>query len=211
MPSPQEGKGTAEWAVYRRYGETADSAVLFSGHKFLNEYIFLSLDKTSQNRDNVTIGESQFSAKSSDLTMENSHRKGRRRRKKMQFTIPGKPKGKTRPRFARGGKNTYTDRGTAEYEKKVAESYLEAGGKLEAYSGIRIKAYYLIPQKTRKDIVEAMLSGQLKPTKKPDLDNVLKIIMDGLTGVAFEDDNQICQVYMEKVYGEEPRVEVELY
>ena len=129
----------------------------------------------------------------------------------MQFTISGKPKGKTRPRFARGGRNTYTDRGTAEYEKKVAEAYLAAGGQMEEYSGIRIKAYYLIPQKTRKDIVAAMVSGQIKPAKKPDLDNVLKIIMDGLTGVAFEDDNQICQVYMEKVYGEEPRVEVELY
>lgn len=129
----------------------------------------------------------------------------------MKFTIPGKPKGKTRPRFARGGRNTYTDKGTVEYEKQVAEAFLDAGGQLSDFSGIRIKAYYLIPQKTRKDIVEGMLSGKIKPMKKPDLDNVLKIIMDALTGIAFEDDNQICQVYMEKVYGENPRVEVELY
>ncbi len=129
----------------------------------------------------------------------------------MKFTIEGKPKGKTRPRFARGGRTAYTDRGTIEYEEKIAEAFRQAGGQFADYQGIRIKAYYLIPQKTRRDILEAMLNGTIKPTKKPDLDNVLKIILDGLTGVAFADDNQICQIYMEKVYGENPRVEVELY
>lgn len=129
----------------------------------------------------------------------------------MDFIIPGKPKGKTRPRFSRGGKNTYTDKGTREYEEKVAEAFRAAGGTMGNYAAIRIRAYYLIPQRTRKDILEGMISGKIRPAKKPDLDNVLKIIMDALAGVAFEDDNQIVQAYVEKFYGEEPRVEVTLY
>ena len=129
----------------------------------------------------------------------------------MHFVIPGKPKGKTRPRFSKGGKNTYTDKGTREYEEKVAEAFREAGGTMANYAAIKIRAYYLIPQKTRKDILAGMISGKIRPAKKPDLDNVLKIIMDALTGVAFEDDNQIVQAYIEKMYGEEPRVEVTLY
>ena len=131
--------------------------------------------------------------------------------KTITFTIPGKPKGKTRPRFARGGRNTYTDRGTKEYEEKVAEAFQQAGGTMGNYAAMKIKAYYLIPQKTRKDIVAGMVEGRIRPAKKPDLDNVLKIIMDGLVGVAIEDDNQIVQVFIEKLYGEEPRVEVTLY
>ncbi|MGN0715064.1 MAG: RusA family crossover junction endodeoxyribonuclease [Anaerovoracaceae bacterium] len=129
----------------------------------------------------------------------------------VSFTVPGKPKGKTRPRFAKGGKNTYTDRGTKEYEKKVADAFLEAGGSMGNFAAMRIKAYYLIPQRTRKDILEGMRQERIRPAKKPDLDNVLKIVMDALTGVAIADDNQIVQVYIEKVYGEEPRLEITLY
>lgn len=128
----------------------------------------------------------------------------------MHFVIPGKPKGKTRPRFARGG-NAYTDQGTREYEEKVVEAFRAAGGQLRGYRAIKIRAYYLIPQRTPKKTYSEMVRGRIRPAKKPDLDNVLKIILDALSGVAYEDDNQICQAYIEKLYGEEPRVEVDLY
>ena len=108
-------------------------------------------------------------------------------------------------------RNTYTDKGTRDYEKQVQEAFLQAGGQMDHFAAMKIKAYYLIPKRTRKDLMEAMVSGKIRPAKKPDLDNVLKIIMDALTGVAFEDDNQIVQVYIEKLYGQEPRVEVTLY
>lgn len=131
--------------------------------------------------------------------------------KSITFTIPGKPRGKTRPRFSKGGKNAYTDRATKEYEEQVAEAFRQAGGQMAGWAAMKIKAYYLIPQRTRKDILQGMAEERIRPAKKPDLDNVLKIIMDGLVGVAIEDDNQIVQVFIEKVYGQEPRVEVTLY
>lgn len=46
------------------------------------------------------------------------------------------------------------------------------------------------------------------PTKKPDLDNVLKSVLDGLQGVAYKDDKNITNARIRKRYGEEPRLEI---
>ena len=46
------------------------------------------------------------------------------------------------------------------------------------------------------------------PTKKPDLDNVLKAVLDGLNGIAFVDDSQVVNVCMAKHYDLTPRVAV---
>ncbi|XZN30187.1 RusA family crossover junction endodeoxyribonuclease [Clostridium perfringens] len=50
-----------------------------------------------------------------------------------------------------------------------------------------------------------------KPTKKPDVDNIAKIILDSLNGVAYKDDSQIVDLRIIKSYTEETeRVEFEL-
>lgn len=53
-----------------------------------------------------------------------------------------------------------------------------------------------------------MLSGEIKPTKRPDADNILKIVQDGLNGVAYPDDKSITDSRVVKRYGTEERVEV---
>lgn len=45
-----------------------------------------------------------------------------------------------------------------------------------------------------------MLAGQIRPTVKPDCDNVSKIILDALNGVAFKDDSQVVGLWVEKWY-----------
>ena len=53
--------------------------------------------------------------------------------------------------------------------------------------------------------------GLLSPTKKPDIDNIVKIILDSLNGIAFKDDNQITKIEVEKVYTfDEERVYVKI-
>ena len=47
-------------------------------------------------------------------------------------------------------------------------------------------------------------------TKKPDSDNIIKIILDGLNKVAYYDDSQVCKVNFEKKYADIPRVEVKI-
>lgn len=45
---------------------------------------------------------------------------------------------------------------------------------------------------------------------KPDCDNIIKIILDALNGIAFKDDNQVSELQIEKRYGQEDKVEVEI-
>lgn len=132
----------------------------------------------------------------------------------MKIVIMGEPKGKARPRFSRqGGRiQTYTPDSTTDYEAMVALIYRAAGGKLHSEGSIRIsiKAFYRIPGKTSKKRAEDMRSGSVLPTKKPDIDNVVKIIMDGLNGAAYKDDAQVVSIMASKAYSDTPRVEVEI-
>lgn len=132
----------------------------------------------------------------------------------MKIVIMGEPKGKARPRFSRSGRNvhTYTPESTTDYESLVALMYRAAGGKChdEGYVHINIKAFFQMPKKSSKKRVEDMRSGIILPAKKPDIDNIVKIIMDGLNGVAYRDDAQVVSVMASKVYSDIPRVEVEI-
>lgn len=52
--------------------------------------------------------------------------------------------------------------------------------------------------------------GAIRPTKTPDIDNLMKAIQDALNGVAYVDDKQIVEEHSYKWYSEKPRVEIEL-
>jgi len=128
------------------------------------------------------------------------------------FKVNGNPHGKGRPRFARMGGfvKTYTDAKTKSYEELVALSAKQAMGAskplltpLEAFIYISLP----IPSSYSKKRKEACLSGLEKPTKKPDIDNVAKIVLDSLNGIVYKDDTQIVSLHCTKVYGE-PFVEV---
>lgn len=62
---------------------------------------------------------------------------------------------------------------------------------------ISILAIFPIPKYVSKKTKDLMLNGCLFPTKKPDADNVIKVILDSLNGVAYRDDVQICRVYFD--------------
>lgn len=126
----------------------------------------------------------------------------------MTFTIEGDPKGKQRPRFTKYG-STYTPSETVAYEKKVAYSYRQAGGSLYTQPvKLEIWAFYQIPKSASKKRAADM---QGKPcVKKPDIDNVLKIIMDGLNGVAYPDDKTVAEAVIHKVNWTDARVLVDV-
>ncbi|HHD2713896.1 RusA family crossover junction endodeoxyribonuclease [Clostridium perfringens] len=74
-----------------------------------------------------------------------------------------------------------------------------------------IVAYYKIPKSYSKKRVQAIRDGLEKPIKKPDADNIAKIILDSLNGIAYKDDSQIIELSVIKRYTEEnERVEFEL-
>lgn len=143
----------------------------------------------------------------------------------VKFTIYGEPMGKGRPRvslhkYTRGDgtegtfSRVYTPKETVNYETLVRTEYrLQCGEHCfpdKKPLEMKIMAYYKIPKSATKKLREKMLSFTARPTKKPDSDNVIKIIADSLNQVAYHDDSQIVDVTFRKFYSENPRVEVKI-
>lgn len=131
----------------------------------------------------------------------------------IKLTIPGPPKGKQRPRICRvnGRSMAYTPKETIEYERLVRASYTAVFKvKFERNLPIEISilALYSVPKYVSRKTKELMLNGRLFPTKKPDADNIIKVILDALNGLAYRDNVQICRVYFEKMYAEIPETKV---
>ena len=140
----------------------------------------------------------------------------------MKFTIPGEPTGKARPRVTRWG--THNTEKTILYENLVKMCYQEQcrdNWKDETQAwGVKytekpliafVEVYYSIPKSTPKKNILPMLKGEIRPCKKPDVDNIIKVVFDALNGIAYKDDTQIFEVHAVKRYGETARVEVELF
>ena len=129
----------------------------------------------------------------------------------MRFVVYGEPQGKARPRFARG--RTYTPKNTVEYEKRIRNAFIETGEKSfgEKPVGIRLICKFGIPKSTPKKRISKMLIGLFLPTKKPDVDNIAKVYMDALNGVAYDDDKQVVCLVVYKQYDEKPHVHVDVY
>lgn len=135
---------------------------------------------------------------------------------KVRFEILGEPEGKGRPRFRRSGQfvSTYTPDGTASYENLVK---LEYQRQCKGYMfpentplDVRITAYYGIPKSTSKKKRAEMLAYGIRPMKKPDTDNVVKIILDSLNCFAYKDDVQVVDCQVRKFYSSTPRVVVSI-
>lgn len=133
----------------------------------------------------------------------------------VKFKVLGEPKGKQRPRFYsnRGRNVVYTPKQTTEYEQKIRVSYkrllsekIPKGTPLE----INITALFSIPKKFNKEQRQNALNGKIMPTKKPDGDNVIKIVLDALNDTAYVDDSQVCGINFVKKYGEIPQIIIEI-
>lgn len=129
-----------------------------------------------------------------------------------KFTVYGEPRGKGRPRFFRN--RAYTDKATAEYESRVRKAW-----KLEEHpylakqpTTVIVNAFFPVPVSLSKKKREAMFGAPC--LRKPDGDNIGKIILDALNILAFEDDSQIDTLRVVKRYvsgdDDRPRVEVEI-
>ena len=132
----------------------------------------------------------------------------------VEFTIPGPPVGKGRPRFRRVGKfvQTYTPKKTKDYENLVRKEYKKQakGKKLSGAIKADICAVFPIPKSTNKKRRQEMIDGGISHTSKIDLDNICKSVFDALNDTAYTDDAAIDEIHAAKMYGETPRCEVRL-
>ena len=129
----------------------------------------------------------------------------------MKFVVEGKFVGKQRPRIGRYG-NVYTPQKTKDYEELVRQEYIRNFGERRAKEpiSIEIAAYFEVPKSWSKKKKEQAYLGFIKPTIKPDIDNITKTILDALNGVAYEDDKQVIQCAVIKWYGKKSQVVISI-
>lgn len=129
----------------------------------------------------------------------------------MQRTVvvPGEPIAKGRPRFYGG--RAYTPQRTRQYEEKIQTAYRASYGDLDPLAGpvaVCVSAYFKIPSGWNKAKTADAERDNVLPTKKPDVDNVVKSALDGLNGIAWQDDSQVVRLVGNKYYSTEPRLEI---
>ena len=130
-----------------------------------------------------------------------------------EFEVPGKIIGKGRPRLNSYTGVVYTPKRTKDYESLVEQYFLLKYPRFKALEGrikINIIAYFSIPKTTKKADINEMLENNISPTKKPDIDNIVKSILDSMNKFAFKDDNQITKLEVEKKYSIEDKVYVKI-
>lgn len=131
----------------------------------------------------------------------------------MIFEVKGKPQGKSRPRFSThyGKVHTYTPYSTVSYEKTIRNKFLKVGGKLlQGSISVYIEAHFEVPKSYSKQKKERAILNLDRPTSKPDSDNIAKVVCDALNKVAYSDDKNIAELRVVKMYGEEPKIIVNI-
>ena len=128
------------------------------------------------------------------------------------FTVP-QVSGKGRPRFARQGTfvKTYTDAKTLTYEKSIQTYAKQAMGSTSPLIGA-VAAYLHIgvpiPPSYSKTRQKACINGLERPTKKPDIDNIVKAVLDGMNGIVYLDDKQVVDLHLTKVYSSKEGIDI---
>ena len=128
-----------------------------------------------------------------------------------EFEVPGKIIGKGRPRVNTETAIAYTPARTKDYEELIKQYFIIKHRGIEPLEGricVTIKAFIGVPKSVSKKEKVEMLAGGISPTKKPDIDNIAKIVLDALNKLAFKDDNQVTKLYLEKMYAEEEKLYV---
>ena len=134
----------------------------------------------------------------------------------LEFTIYGEPYGKQnmRPRVINGHASSYQTPRNLSYMQQVKYAFVESCKDQrfgdDDYLKVTIKAYKAIPKSISKIKKNRMLSCEILPITKPDLDNISKVILDALTGLAYADDSRVVEEHIYKYYSLTPRVEVEI-
>jgi Holliday junction resolvase RusA-like endonuclease len=128
------------------------------------------------------------------------------------FTVLGEPVGKARQRVTRFG--TYTPQATVLYENLIKTEYRRQCNdhRFDDKQPLRmeVRAEYLIPASASKAKRAAMQKGEIRPMKKPDWDNVGKVVSDALNKIAYRDDTQIVECTVTKHYSERPKITVKI-
>ena len=126
------------------------------------------------------------------------------------ITLVGKITGKGRPRFNSKTKHAYTPAKTAKVEKTLATLAIQQMNGMAPLVGplqVQVEAFFEPPKSRSKTKRNAMMGSYV--TKKPDADNIAKLI-DSLNGIVFHDDSQVAQLLVTKKYAEQEKLVIKV-
>ena len=139
-------------------------------------------------------------------------KKGITKEMRYKFEVTEKAVGKARPRYSARTHRMYTPIKTSSFEEKVRNAFLEKYNIQTELSekpiDVIIKIWFKTPKSLSKKKKSALLYTPYD--KKPDCDNLAKSILDALNGLAYKDDKQVTYLSIEKMYGEENKIEIDL-
>ncbi|WP_404335818.1 RusA family crossover junction endodeoxyribonuclease [Planococcus rifietoensis] len=135
---------------------------------------------------------------------------------KILFEIPGDPVAQGRPRAGKSfaDKTVLYDpaksRDFKSYVRLVAAQHAPAK-LIDGPIHLNVDFYRSVPKKFQtKPKLELIEKGLLLPTTKPDVDNYIKGIKDGMNKVMWHDDSQVVSLNVRKFYSMTPRVVVHI-
>lgn len=134
---------------------------------------------------------------------------------KIQFQILGPPKHQQRHRHVTTGKFTRTYDPSAKDKTNFLLQAKQYAPKSPIVGAVKLRVWFCMPRpkshyRTGKFAGILKDSAPIRHTKKPDIDNLLKLVMDSLNKVFWKDDSQVCNVIAQKLYDEKPRVVIEI-
>jgi Holliday junction resolvase RusA-like endonuclease len=129
------------------------------------------------------------------------------------ISLAGAPQGKGRARAVRRGNfvQMYTPEKTRTYEGMIRVAAMQELGDRPAFDGpveFVLRAVFPVPASWSERKRQMAITGEIKPGKKPDLDNIAKAWNDALNGVVYRDDSLICSMTLDKRYGPQALVVV---
>lgn len=124
------------------------------------------------------------------------------------IVVEGTVKGKSRPRLSTNTGRIYTPKPTKNYEELIAWCYRTQGGRnfLDQPVKVEIIIERQIPKGASKADRAEMMAGIQLQLYKPDCDNVGKVVLDALNGVAYNDDQQVVELNIVKRWAKQGRL-----
>jgi Holliday junction resolvase RusA-like endonuclease len=126
--------------------------------------------------------------------------------------LAGTPLGKGRPRFSRASGRPYTPEKTRNFESNLllaAQDVMAGRPPIEGPLYVRVEAHFPIPQSWSKKKQAGALLGVLRPTTRPDWENIAKML-DAFNKIVWIDDAQVVDGIIVKRYSDRPRLRVEV-
>ena len=126
--------------------------------------------------------------------------------------LAGEPQGKGRPRFVRSTGHAYTPAATRSYETTLRLAAQEVmAGRIPIDGPIDVEVLACMPIPASWSMIKrsGAIQGKIKPTSRPDVDNLVKML-DAFNEIVWRDDKQVVSCRVAKIYSEKPCLRVEV-